>query len=323
MKILFGTYTRKESEGIYTIHFDEEKLECHDYNLSHKIENPTYLDIYHDYVFSVSSKDDRGGVALFKKNALISQVLNQNVPPCYVSYDSYHQLLYSANYHQGMINTYRLNHGNLEAHETIVFDAGSKAHYVHYLKAFNVVFVCDLGLDRAYVFRVDEEQRLHLRQTINFPQGSGPRHAICHPHQPYCYVVSELSYEVFVLHFDDHEFKRVNQLPANPSLNTKDQHGAAIKISSDGKFLYTSNRRDNSISVFKINEYKDLELIQNASTHGDHPRDFEISPDQKYIVVANLVSDSCTLLARDAYSGKLTLVQKNVGVHEPVCVRFK
>lgn len=322
MEILLGTYTRAESQGIYTLNCHVGDEQCYDYNLFHKIENPTYLDLYHDYVFSVCSKNDRGGVALFKNGTLVNQVLNQKVAPCYVSYDPYHQLLYSANYHQGMINSYKFVNGHLEAHETIQFESGSKAHFVQYLKAFNIIFVCDLGLDKAYILSIDDKNHLTLKQTLEFDLGSGPRHVVAHPNKPYLYVLSELSYEIFIVHFDQ-DFKVIKKLPANPTMHTKNQHGAAIKLSKDGKYLYTSNRNDDSLSVFKLVEPDKLELIQHISTYGEHPRDFEISPDQNYVVAANLRSNNCTFYRRNTYNGKLELLEKNVAAYEPVCVRFK
>ncbi|MGO2859315.1 MAG: beta-propeller fold lactonase family protein, partial [Lactiplantibacillus plantarum] len=65
-----------------------------------------------------------------------------------------------------------------------------------------------------------------------------------------------------------------------------------------------------------------LTLIQQISTEGDFPRDFDLDPTEAFVVVVNQNTDNATLYARDLTSGKLSLLQKDVTVPEGVCVRF-
>ena len=322
MQVLLGTYTKKDSKGIYSLELDESKKECIEYVHYLKVENPTYLCGHGANIFSVCSKNDKGGVAYFKNGVLMQEILNQKVAPCYVSYDQHHHLLFSANYHQGMVNSYKFVNDQLIAHQKIVYPEGSKAHYIKSIKDLNTTFVCDLGLDKVYAYTLDEDSKLVHKQTLDFDHGSGPRHIINHPSKSTVYVLSELSYEIFIVDYNK-EYKILSKVSANPTKETTNQHGAAIRISKDGKFLYTSNRTDNSLSVFKINTDSTLELIQHVLVHGRHPRDFDLSPDQKFVLVANLESDNCTLFERDEYSGKLTLLQKDIYANEPVCVLFR
>lgn len=322
MQVLLGTYTKKESKGIYSLTVDKKTNECKELINYLKIDNPTYITVDGERVFSVCQQDEKAGIAYFSNGLLVNQVLNQKVAPCYVSFDSGSNVLFSANYHLGQINSYQLVNGYMESLQKIKYKEGSKAHYIQMIRDFNSVFVCDLGLDEVHVYRMNDEKLLEHRQTLSFDANSGPRHMVSHPSQQILFVLSELSYEVFIVKYQQ-EFVIVDKIAANPTGETKAQHGAAIRISNDGKFLYTSNRSDNSLSVFKILEDGSLILIQHISTFGLHPRDFNISPDQNYLLVANLNTQNLTLFKRDSYSGKLTLLQKGIVAYEPVCVVFR
>ena len=67
-----------------------------------------------------------------------------------------------------------------------------------------------------------------------------------------------------------------------PKEFTKNSSGADIHISSDGKFLYASNRGHNSIVIFTINlNNGKLTPIDYVNTKGDGPRNLSLSPDEK------------------------------------------
>lgn len=321
MQVLLGTYTKKESKGIYSLELDEQKHECKELYHYLKVESPTYLAKDGAKIFSVCKDKDKAGVKYFENGVLKGQILNQHITPAHISFDSTHQLLFSANYHQGQINSYRLVNDELESHQKIKYPEGSKAHFIQTINDLNATLVCDLGLDQIIAYRLDQDKMLQETQVLKFPKHSGPRHLVSHPSKPLVYVLSELTYEIFTVEYED-EFEIINKMSANPTLETKDQHGAAIRISKDGKNLYTSNRTDNSISVFDIDQYGSLTLIQHISTYGEHPRDFNLSPSQEHLLVANMNSETCTLYQRDTYSGKLTLQQKGIYAYEPVCVTF-
>ena len=87
--------------------------------------------------------------------------------------------------------------------------------------------------------------------------------------------------------------------------------GAAIRISSDGRFLYASNRGHNSIAVYAVSENGEaIERIQLISTEGDIPRDFDLDPSEDFVVVANQDSDNLTLYRRNQETGLLEMIQK-------------
>lgn len=320
MKIYLGTYTKKESKGIYSIEFIDNQLV--NLNLEMNVDNPTYLARLNNDTFSVVKEGSKGGLAYFKDNNFINQVVEEGAPPCYVSYDLDRNLVFSANYHGGRVNTYKLTKSGLVNHQKLVFDTGSKAHYIAYNELLDMVLVCDLGLDRVYFFEYGDNDQLVLKYQFNASEKSGPRHLVVHPTKPLVYVFTELSSEVLVLEVND-GVKLVSKVNCLPEGVEGPKWGAAIRISNDAKYIYVSNRGHDSISVFKVSEDGlSLDLIQNISTEGVQPRDFNLSPCGKICVVANHDTNNLTLFARCVETGILSLLQKDVYAPESVCVVF-
>ena len=58
--------------------------------------------------------------------------------------------------------------------------------------------------------------------------------------------------------------------------------------------------------VYAIDEQTgELSVVEHAPTLGKHPRNFGISPDGRFVLVANKDSDNIVSFARDEATGKL------------------
>lgn len=317
-QILIGTYTRNESQGIYALDLDENSQQLVNLRLIAPAQNPTYLDFDAETktLYSVMQEGDAGGVGVwdFHDQAILKEkYLSETTPPCYVKYDRKEQCIYDANYHLGSVHVYKNN----EVQKVIQYDLGAKAHFADLDPKTDDLFVCDLGWDAIYKYRLLNE--IAVYET---PQGFGPRHLAFHPTQPIIYAFGELSSEVIVL--KDEEFELIHMQTINTLPDDEDQikSGAAIRISNDGHFLYVSNRGHDSITVFRIDANYTLTWLDNVSTYGQHPRDFMLSFDNHYLVVANKDTNNLTLFANDIATGKLTVLQKDIAVPEPVSILF-
>ncbi|QIK57830.1 lactonase family protein [Erysipelothrix sp. HDW6A] len=317
-KILLGTYTRRISEGIYEITLDENNQELKDLNLVVKTQNPTYLDFDEESktLFSVYQENDKAGIAVYHfeddKAELEYTRINEGVQPCYVSYHKNEGSIYEANYHAGSITVTR----DKKEDRVIEYAKGSHAHFIDFDPKTDDVFVCDLGLDTVRKYRLMNEIA-----TYKTADGMGPRHLVFHPTEPYIYIFGELNNTIDVVRDEDFDLVHVQTINTLPEEGIKSS-GGAIRISNDGKFVYASNRGHDSIAVFKVNDDYTLELVEHIPTEGEHPRDFNLTPDNKFMVVANMITDNLSLFARDVETGKLTLLQKDVHAPEPVCVLF-
>jgi len=96
---------------------------------------------------------------------------------------------------------------------------------------------------------------------------------------------------------------------------------AAIRLSPDGKFIYASNRGDDSIAVFRIKEDSaGLILAGIYPTKGKTPRDFAFSPDGRFLYAANQDSDSIEVFS--VQDGILEHTGKSVKIPSPTCILF-
>ncbi|WP_165005318.1 MULTISPECIES: lactonase family protein [unclassified Enterococcus] len=334
--IILGTYTRRESEGIYTIQLDTEKEALTNLSLATKETSPTYLvKSKAGNLYTVTSIDGLGGAGAYDPSFhFLNAVTESGAPLCYVAVDEPRQLLYGANYHKGEVNVYHiLKDGELEAADAVFHQEPTGPHknqdhaHVHYtdLTPDQRLAVCDLGTDRVYTYDVSENGKLTEKAVFIAEPGTGPRHLVFHPNNQIAYLFGELDSTVRVLSYqkEDGTFQELQKISTLPEEFTEENGGAAIRISTDGRFLYASNRGHNSIAVFAISEDgTHVERTQIISTEGDFPRDFALSSDDRYVVCANQNTDNLSLYRRHPETGSLELVQKDVYAPECVCVYF-
>jgi 6-phosphogluconolactonase len=338
-----GTYTKGDSEGIYSFTLDTEAKKITDIKLAAKLDNPTYLTISDNnkYLYSVIKEDTFGGVASYLLNAetgmleALNKQLAEGSPPCHVSLDSKNSGLISSNYHKGTVDSYLINQedGTIQPTTSIIEHHGSgpdhrqekpHTHYGAFTPDEKFVTVAELGSDKIYTYEVNNGVLKEVSR-LSVQAGSGPRHMVFHPTKNIAYVMTEFSSEVIVLNYnaENGSFSELQYIQAIPEDFTENNQGSAIHISSDGRFVYVGNRGHNSIAVFEVNgDSGELALVERTHTEGNWPRDFELDPTEKFIVASNQESGSIILFSRDEETGKLTLLQSDISVPDPVCVKF-
>ena len=100
---------------------------------------------------------------------------------------------------------------------------------------------------------------------------------------------------------------------------------AAIRITKDGRFIYLSNRGEDTIAIFKADPETGLIVLQmSASTRGWYPRDFILTKDEKFLIAANQLSDNLVIYERDLRTGLLSLTdEKQTGPLKSRIRRFR
>ncbi len=321
MKTIIGSYTKRKSEGIYSFTMDQNGLQ--ERELLHPIQNPTYLYLNKDILLSVIKDGEEGGIAYFNKGKLINQVTELGTPPCYVSMDLKRDLVLSANFHESRINTYLLTGFGLIDHQVIQYESSAKAHFVDYHAATDEVFVCLYGLAQVLIYGINKRRELVLKYTYQAPTLSGPRHLVLHPSLPYVYVLAEAISELLVLKRVDDTLVLVQSLSTLPVGEDEIKSASAIRFGKDAHYIYVSNRGHDSITVYHINEDGLCEWVQNVSSLGKNPRDFNLSPNGQVIVIANQDSDTLVSYQIDSLSGKLIKHLNTVEAYEPSCIVFQ
>jgi 6-phosphogluconolactonase len=204
---------------------------------------------------------------------------------------------------------------------------GPHAHCAHFWHEW--VFIPDLGENAVFQYRWDPEARRLTRETwISFQPGSGPRHMEMHPSLDICYVSNELFNTVCVAKLDasDPETIKPRLIPVQyePTIDNRDvtSYVSEIKLSPDARFLYVSNRGDDSLAIFRVLSDGGLGRTGLVPTGGKFPRHFAITPDGRALIVANQDSGYIRVLARDVETGALEMTDEKYDIPAPNYIRF-
>lgn len=337
-----GTYTDKNSDGIYRINFNGDSNKIDKFNLAYKVENPTYfaIDRERHILYSPCKINDVAGVSSFKywqeqdSLNLVNYHVSEKKQPCHLCVDGDKQVLITSNYHENKMTVYNTLEGIILNYPQIVSHEGKGADlkrqdqpHMHCSILTNdkkYVLSCDLGIDKIVVYELEKgkvNQRMDL--SFSFPAGTGPRHIIASSSNIY-YVLSELTSEIFVLKYNPDEnsiFEHVQTIHSVAPEYTGTLSGAAIRIHPNNKFLYTSDRGNNSINLFLIMPDGKLKFLNSFSCEGDSPRDFNIDPSGLYLFCANEKSNNVAIFSISRVSGGLTFLASQE-VTSPTAIEF-
>ncbi|WP_198172499.1 lactonase family protein [Hymenobacter ginkgonis] len=312
--------------------------------------SPTYLtmDAAHRHLYAVSETQTYmgapgGGVSTLAIDphngtlAMLNQQPSTGASPCYISLDRTGKNALVANYVGGNVAMLPVRAdgqldpaGATDQHQppTGPHKNQDKPHAHCFVTSPDnrYAFSVDLGTDKVYGYQLDAAQhQLRLLPTPAFvtKPGTGPRHLVFHPNGRWAYLENELNSTVSALTYNAaagtfQEIETLTQLPAGFA---GDNSGADVHVSPDGRFLYTSNRGDNSLAVFAIDGASGhLALVQHISTQGKTPRNFALDPSGQVLLVANQNSDNVFTYHVDKQSGKLTSTGKSVSLPSPMFV---
>ena len=127
---------------------------------------------------------------------------------------------------------------------------------------------------------------------------------------------------VLVQKSDNGKYKKGIPITTLPTGYTDTNNCADIHISSDGKFVYASNRGHNSIAIYNVDASDgSLTLIGHQTTLGEGPRNFSLSPNDNYLIVANQHTNNIVSFKRDKITGLLKYMNQ-IEAPTPVCVLF-
>ncbi|MBB4035953.1 6-phosphogluconolactonase (cycloisomerase 2 family) [Dysgonomonas hofstadii] len=344
--LLVGTYTRGESKGIYVYQFDTVSGYS-EYKTMTEITNPSYLAVSKDerFVYAISEEgENKGSASAFsfdKKDGSLKHLnteLTGGDAPCYVSVDDASENVIVANYSGGSITHFPVKEdGRLDKASQVVSFAGRGTdsdrqkkphlHCIIYSPDGKYIFADDLGTDKVYKFEPNKETtgnyfRAGTPAFVKVADGSGPRHLTFHPNGKYAYLINELSGAVTGFSYDSQNgnLSEIQSIQAD-TLNAKGS--GDIHITPDGKFLYASNRlKGDGLAIFSINQADGKLTKVGYQETGIHPRNFVITPNGKYLLVASRDSDIIQIFEIDRTTGLLEDTAKSIELDMPVCLKF-
>ena len=201
--------------------------------------------------------------------------------------------------------------GNLGPHR--VEQPFPKPHQVLFDGSDRFIAVPDKGLDQTFVFRLDAENgKLVAIEDATAPaqENAGPRHIVFHPSNAFAYVINELNSTVTACRFDPESGKLTpfQALPSLPDTCVGNSRASEIAITSNGRFVYASNRGFESVTVYAVDPANGrLSFVDYLPVEGKTPRFITVGPCEDTLFVANEDSDEILDYAIDPEIGKLEL----------------
>lgn len=334
LTLLVGTYTNTGSEGIYSYRFNQNTGKYSSLSVT-KIDNPSFLTITPDNkkVYAVTEQMTDAAVSVFtiditsgKMNLTGSQPTNGQ-DPCHVTFIG--KEVTATNYSSGSLSIFPLNEdGSLRECKLVeFFESGpdtlrQKTSHIHSSQLSPdgaYLFVMDLGGDYIYRYPVKAGKIAdHTPVRIKAPSGCGPRHFTFSKDGRFMYVLTELGGTIVVYSYSQGDLTLIQEIKADSC----DARGSAdIHFSPDGKFLYSSHRlKNDGIAIFSQDSGTGLLTSVGYQPTGSHPRNFAISPNGRYLLVACRDSDLIQIFERDRTTGLLTDTHNDINTPCPVCV---
>ena len=355
--LFVGTYTEKESKGIYAYRFDPASSELTPLGIAAETSNPSFLaiDPSHRFLYAVNEvqkyKDANSGVvsafAIDRQKGdrqtgkvqLLNAIASRGADPCYIAFDKTGKYALVANYTGGSVAVFPVqSDGHIGESSAFVQHVGLSvnrerqegphAHWIETTPDNRFAIAVDLGLDELLVYRFDAKTGSLTPNNPPYAKldpGAGPRHLAFHPNGKFVYVVNELQSSITAFAYDAsrgtlRKLKTVSTLPKNFS-GSNDT--AEIKVHPSGKFLFASNRGHDTIAVFSIDSKTGaITLADHFPTQGKTPRNFEIDPTGKLLFVANQDTNNIAVFQIDSNNGRLTPTKQTLQVPSPVCLKF-
>ncbi len=354
----------KRSEGIYVGKFDAATGAVSDVRLALKANNSGFIATVpeRNLLYFVSSRDrNDGGENVYackvdpKTGALdvLNFKSNDGAGACHVSVRPDGKFVVVSNYVSGDFVVYKTNADGSLAEQTAKFvgkgsgpnkrrQSQPYGHSAYFAESNGVwrVLMCDLGSDKVYVARLNEETgALEEEAKVPFlptPPGSGPRHldfATDKNGDLVVYVLNELDSTLAVFRPDfekgdpgklavvstiEEEFREKltdeETLVDGKNYTYGNKTAEIFKVAlPNGKtVVYGTNRGQNTLVAFDATETlagkageTAFPLVQRISTQGAFPRFFTIDPTGRYLIVSNKKTGTSFVFAIDRENGTL------------------
>jgi len=342
MYLMVGSYATSEEEGIKLYAWDGEKGEATYVSGLKGISNPSYQVVSADgeRVYSVGEDDGLTSTAhalsfdkVQGKLSLMNTQLTQGGAPCYINLSPNEDFVITANYMGGSISVLPTEtSGRLDENvsmfafegEGVLKERQSQPHLhcVEFTPDGKFLLANDLGTDKIHVFPLTPQGKLDEMGTfdVELEAGSGPRHLCFSKDGRFAYLINELSGKVTALSYNGETLTPIQYIEAD-TVNA--QGSADIHLSPDGKFLYASNRlKADGIAIFSVNQETGMLTKAGYQLTGIHPRNFIITPDGRFLLVACRDSNLVQIFSRDEKTGLLVDTGKTIETSKPVCLKF-
>jgi 6-phosphogluconolactonase len=312
-------------------------------NVMHMASSPDHRFLYASIrsepfsVISYSINSETGNLTHLSKEPLPDNM-------AYISVDQTGRFLLSASYTGAKIAVNPIDlKGFVQAEPVQVFPTGPNPHSILVDQSNRFVYVPHLGNDQIKQFLFNESTGTltpNDPDVVYTKDGSGPRHFDFSPNNNFVYVSNELDGTVYSYEMNNKtgiltEIQRISVFPPpNKNLETSASVGrndmqdiaegedntikvADIHITPDGKWLYVSERANNTITAFSVDDNTgNLAYIGSYGTEMI-PRGFNIDPNGNFLIAAGQKSDHVSVHAINPETGELKFLDRFESGKEP------
>ncbi len=341
-----GSFTDAGGDGVYACRLDTVTGALSGLQTVAALKNPNYLTLSADgsrlYTYNNLRPDTAELLtyAVDKAAGTLTELARFKVPALTLSYVAVIEggkSLGTVSYSEGKTLCYPLDAQGVALDKPVIYvhtafsnvnpqrQNAPHAHSIEQDPVTGELYVPDLGVDCTMIFSLLNDS-LALEAEIVYIPGAGPRHLAFHPGGSYLVTVNELNNTVTLFARDS--VKRFTQLLQTVSTLPEggfdgETTAADIHFTPDGKFLYASNRGENSVAMYAFDEaYGTITSLGNVREGIDYPRNFVIDPSGKFLLVANQKGNDIVVYALDPATGLLTLTPNRIEVKEPSCLKF-
>lgn len=257
----------------------------------------------------------------------------------YLSTDRSGRFLVGASYGADLLSVQPIDAQHRPSDSIQTYKTGMHAHSVRTDPSNRFAYAGNLGVDRVLQYRLEPKDGKLVpigEGYVTVPENTGPRHLAFAPNGKFLYVVGEMSGTVTAFSINDKTggLKQVNQANGIPERlklapgqardarnnDLKDDPtpriwAADVRISPDGKWLFTSERTSSSVSVFKVDPATGkVTFVENYPVEEKQPRNIAVAPNGRWLLVTgekaekvgsySIASDGALKRVSEAPSGK-------------------
>ena len=332
--MLVGTYTDGSSKGIYSYRFNQLTGKATPLDTL-ETRNPSYLTISDDsrLVYAVSeTNDEKASLNVIGLNKdgnmmLLNTALTEGADPCYVAENG--QIAVTANYSGGSMSVFDIDGSKATLTDKFLGETGGpdlsrqETPHVHcscFTPDGAYVLATDFSADRILSYRIEGEKLEACGVAAKVSADSGPRHLVFSKDGRFAYLMSELSGKVTAFRYDKGRLETLQEIVSD---SVGGRGGADIHLSPDGHFLYSSNRlKAEGLAIFSVDNKTGLLTRIGYQPTGSHPRQFNITPNGRFLLCCCRDSDKIQVFRRDMQTGMLTDTHQDIPVSKAVCVQF-
>lgn len=347
LRLIIGSYTdslphvQARGDGISFVDLDTESGHFTPVAVHPDIRNPSYLTLDRGLLYAVEELGaDEATLAVFACDVAAARLTQRaKVPahgawPCHIGLDPGGTRLFLSNYLDGSFVTWPLDGEGLPHRTPTVLrrtgrgpnpdrQDGPHTHFALASPDGAHVWICDAGTDEIVRHELAGPDAVAAVPdlVLRAPPGSLPRHMTLSRDGARLFVVSELGNLVSTWRFGASSPELLGHVPTLAPGHADPSSSAAIRLHPEGRFMYSSNRGDDSIAVFDTATGTGLPVfLGTVPTGGRTPREFAISDDGRTMIVAHQDSHSLTALRIDTATGALSHLGGPFTIGSPVCV---